>query len=188
MEKTFWAQLPANFSFLSRMKPTILDNVAALASLHNFPTGNQYNPWGKAITLLRTEKGTPFFMNFHDENELTTTCIFGEAKAGKTTLLNFLLSEADKFYPTTVYITDDMDSGIYTKARSGKWFQISSSSTKKDWSGSKMRLKMTPQPWVNFSIGTSFLKCFKNTMAIQLLLLFGQQEMKMYETSLSDFL
>ena len=123
LEKTFWAQLPANFSFLSRMKPTILDNVAALASLHNFPTGNQYNPWGKAITLLRTEKGTPFFMNFHDENELTTTCIFGEAKAGKTTLLNFLLSEADKFYPTTVYITDDMDSGIYTKARSGKWFQ-----------------------------------------------------------------
>lgn len=123
LEKTFWAQLPANFSFLSRMKPTVLDNIAALASLHNFPTGNQYNPWGKAVTLLRTEKGTPFFMNFHDENELTTTCIFGEAKAGKTTLLNFLLSETDKFYPTTVYITDDMDSGIYIKAREGKWFQ-----------------------------------------------------------------
>ncbi len=27
------------------MSPTILDNTAALASLHNFPTGNQYNPW-----------------------------------------------------------------------------------------------------------------------------------------------
>lgn len=123
LEKTFWAQLPANFSFLSRMKPTILDNIAALASLHNFPTGLQYNPWGRAITLLRTEKGTPYFMNFHDENAKTTTCIFGEAKAGKTTLLNFLLSETDKFYPTTVYITDDMDSGIYIKARAGSWLQ-----------------------------------------------------------------
>ncbi len=123
LEKTFWAQLPANFSFLARMKPTILDNVAALASLHNFPTGHQYNPWGKAVTLLRTEKGTPFFMNFHDEMGQTTTCIFGEKRAGKTTLLNFLLSEADKYSPTTVYIADDLDSGLYTKARGGKWFQ-----------------------------------------------------------------
>lgn len=123
LEKTFWAQLPANFSFLSRMKPTILENIAALASLHNFPTGLQYNPWGRAITLLRTEKGTPYFMNFHNENGKSTTCIFGEAKAGKTTLLNFLLSETDKFYPTTVYITDDMDSGIYIKAREGRWIQ-----------------------------------------------------------------
>lgn len=123
LEKTFWAQLPANFSFLARMKPTILDNVAALASLHNFPTGHQYNPWGKAVTLLRTEKGTPFFMNFHDESGQTTTCIFGEKRAGKTTLLNFLLSEADKYSPTTVYIADDLDSGLYAKARGGKWFQ-----------------------------------------------------------------
>jgi type IV secretion system protein VirB4 len=123
LEKTFWAQLPANFSFLSRMKPTILNNVAALASLHNFPTGHQYSPWGKAVTLLRTEKGTPYFMNFHDENKQTTTCIFGEPKSGKTTLLNFLLSEAEKYYPTTIYITDDMDSGIYAKARGAKWFQ-----------------------------------------------------------------
>ena len=123
LEKTFWAQLPANFSFLARMKPTILDNVAALASLHNFPTGHQYNPWGKSVTLLRTEKGTPYFMNFHDEAEQTTTCIFGEKKAGKTTLLNFLLSEANKYNPTIAYITDDMDSGIYTKAKGGTWFQ-----------------------------------------------------------------
>ena len=123
LEKTFWAQLPANFSFLSRMRPTVLTNTAALASLHNFPTGNQYNPWGRAVTLLRTEKGTPYFMNFHDQNNVGTTCIFGESKVGKTTLLNFLISEADKYYPTTIYITDDMDSGLYIKARGGKWFQ-----------------------------------------------------------------
>ena len=96
LEKTFWAQLPANFSFLSRMRPTVLANTAALASLHNFPTGNQYNPWGRAVTLLRTEKGTPYFMNFHDQNNIGTTCIFGESKVGKTTLLNFLISQLQK--------------------------------------------------------------------------------------------
>jgi len=123
LEKTFWAQLPANFSFLARMRPTVLKNTAALASLHNFPTGNQYSIWGRAVTLLRTEKGTPYFMNFHDQTNVGTTCIFGEHKAGKTTLLNFLISEADKYNPTTMYLTDDMDSGLYIKARGGNWFQ-----------------------------------------------------------------
>lgn len=123
LEKTFWAQLPANFSFLTRMRPTIFTNAAALASLHNFPIGNQYSIWGKSITLLRTEKGTPYFMNFHDQSNAGTTCIFGNAKTGRTTLLNFLISEADKYSPTTVYLTDDMDSGLYIKARGGEWFQ-----------------------------------------------------------------
>ncbi len=123
LEKTFWAQLPANFAFLARMKPTVVDNTAALASLHNFPTGNQFSPWGRAVTILRTERGTPYFMNFHDKDENTTTCIFGDKKSGRTTLLNFLLSEADKYMPTTLYITDDMDSGLYVKARGGQWFQ-----------------------------------------------------------------
>jgi type IV secretion system protein VirB4 len=102
LEKTFWAQLPANFSFLARMRPTVLKNTAALTSLHNFPTGNQYSTWGRAVTLLRTEKGTPYSMNFHDQTNVGTTCIFGEHKAGKTTLLNFLISEADKYNPTTM--------------------------------------------------------------------------------------
>ncbi len=123
LEKTFWAQLPGNFSYLARMTPTILDNTAALASLHNFPTGNQYNPWGRAVTLLRTEKGTPYFMNFHDLENNGNFCILGIEKSGRTTLFNFLLSEADKFKPTTLYITDDLDSILYIKARGGRWFQ-----------------------------------------------------------------
>lgn len=121
LEKTFWAQLPGNFSFLSRMSPTILDNTAALASLHNFPTGNQYNPWGRAITLLRTEKGTPYFMNFHDTEGNSNICILGISKSGKTTLFNFLISEADKYKPTIIHIVDDSDSMLYTKAKGGRW-------------------------------------------------------------------
>lgn len=123
LEKTFWAQLPGNFAFLSRMSPTILDNTAALASLHNFPTGNQYNPWGRAVTLLRTERGTPYFMNFHDTEGNSNTCILGVEKSGRTTLLNFLLSEADKYKPTILHIVDDSDSSLYIKAKGGKWIQ-----------------------------------------------------------------
>ncbi len=123
LEKTFWAQLPANFSFLSRMRPTVLGNTAALASLHNVPIGNRYNIWGRAITLLSTKKGSPYFVNFHDQTNIGTTCIFGSKQTGKTTLLNFLISEADKYNPTSLYLTNNMDSALYIKARGGKWIQ-----------------------------------------------------------------
>ncbi|RYE06609.1 MAG: VirB4 family type IV secretion/conjugal transfer ATPase [Rickettsiaceae bacterium] len=125
LEQTFWAQLPGNFTFLRRMTPTILRDTAALTSLHNFPTGEQYNPWGRAITLLRTEKGTPYFMNFHDKDNKARLCIFGTKKTGKTILLNFLISEATKFEPTIVYLTNNSSSELFIKAINGKWVKNS---------------------------------------------------------------
>ncbi len=125
LEKTFWAQLPGNFAFIARMSPTILDNTAALASLHNFPTGNQYSHWGQAVTLLRTEMGTPFFMNFHNLQGKSNFCILGVKNSGRTTLLNFLLSESDKYKPTIIQIVDDSNSILSVKAKGGKWIQRS---------------------------------------------------------------
>lgn len=121
LEQTFWAQLPGNFIFLRRLTPTILKNTAALASLHNFPTGRQHSIWGKAVTLLRTEKGTPYFFNFHDKTNNGKTCIFGTKSSGKTTLLNFLISEAIKFDPKVYYFTIKESSKIFIEGSEGKW-------------------------------------------------------------------
>lgn len=121
LEQTFWSQLPGNFTFLRRMSPTILENVSALASLHNFPTGNQYNSWGKAVTLLRTQVGTPYFMNFHANNKRGNTCIFGTSKTGKTVLTNFLISEATKYNPTIVYLSNCNDAQLFIETLEGTW-------------------------------------------------------------------
>ncbi len=122
LEQTFWAQLPGNFSYLRRMAPTIIDNTAALASLHNFPTGAHTNIWGRAVTLLRTEKGTPYFMNFHNkDSNRGNTCIFGTPNTGKTILTNFLISEATKYNPTIVYISNNDHSRIFIEALEGTW-------------------------------------------------------------------
>ncbi|WP_341790567.1 VirB4 family type IV secretion/conjugal transfer ATPase [Rickettsia endosymbiont of Polydrusus tereticollis] len=123
LEQTFWAQLPGNFAFIRRMTPIILENIAAMAALHNSPLGSQYSPWGKALTLLRTEKGTPYFMNFHDKTGKGHTCIFGTGKTGKTVLLNFLISEATKYNPTITYISNNNDSKIFIEALEGKWVE-----------------------------------------------------------------
>ncbi|MGI4776474.1 MAG: hypothetical protein ACRYE9_06150, partial [Janthinobacterium lividum] len=121
LEQTFWAQLPGNFTFLRRMTPTILRDTAALTSLHNFPTGQQYSSWGRAVTLLRTEQGTPYFMNFHDKDNKARLCIFGTKKTGKTVLMNFLISEATKFKPTIIYLTNNDNSKLFVKAIEGQW-------------------------------------------------------------------
>jgi type IV secretion system protein VirB4 len=121
LEQTFWAQLPGNFTFLRRMSPTVLSDTAALASLHNFPTGNQTSPWGKAITLLRTEKGTPYFMNFHTNTGQGNTCIMGSNGTGKTIITNFLISESLKFEPTIIYLSNNNDSQIFIESVEGKW-------------------------------------------------------------------
>jgi type IV secretion system protein VirB4 len=121
LEQTFWAQLPGNFSFLRRMTPNLFSNVAALASLHNFPTGSKISPWGKPITLLRTERGTPYFMNFHDKAGNGNFCIFGCPRVGKTVLSNFLISESTKFNPNVLYFTVKNSSKIFIESLEGLW-------------------------------------------------------------------
>lgn len=123
IEQTFWAQLPGNFSFIRRLTPIILENIAAFAALHNSPLGNQYTHWGRALTLLRTEKGTPYFMNFHDNSGHGNTCIFGTEQTGKTILLNFLISESIKYDPTIIYLSNNNNSKIFIEAIEGSWLE-----------------------------------------------------------------
>ncbi|AAU04227.1 VirB4 family type IV secretion/conjugal transfer ATPase [Rickettsia typhi] len=123
IEQIFWSQLPANFAFIRRISPLSVEHIASFTALHNTTLGNQYNPWGRAITLLRTEKGTPYFMNFHDKTNKGNTCIFGTEKTGKTVLLNFLISESTKYEPTIIYISNNNDSKIFIEAIEGKWLE-----------------------------------------------------------------
>lgn len=128
LEQTFWAQLPGNFSFLRRVVPTIIDNTAALASLHNFPSGNAKSPWGAAITLLRTAAGSPHFMNFHNASGVGHTVIFGPHGSGRSVVMNFMLSEALKFNPTVIYATNSGSADIFIDAIGGAWQDLNSSS------------------------------------------------------------
>lgn len=122
LEAMFWSQLPGNFALLRRVTPTNMEATCALASLHNFPTGSQDSIWGKAITLLRTEKGTPYFMNFHDENNIGHTCVLGHNNSGKTVATNFFVSEAFKYHPAVCYITTDNASELFVNVMGGRWY------------------------------------------------------------------
>jgi type IV secretion system protein VirB4 len=114
---SFWSQLPGNFHMLHRLYPDRLKYAGAFAFLHQQSIGSQYNKWGKSVSLLRTEKGTPFFFSFHpDGKESGHTGIFGTPSAGKETLVNFLLSQSTKFSPTVLYVSGYFSSSIFATA------------------------------------------------------------------------
>lgn len=106
-DAAFYAQLPCNWSYRPRVAGLTSKNFAGLSSFHNFRAGKRDgNPWGQALTLLKTPSGQPLYLNFHyskgdednfDKKLLGNTRIIGQSGAGKTVLMNFALAQAQKY-------------------------------------------------------------------------------------------
>jgi len=121
MEPAFWAQLPGNFSYISRKAMISNQNFAGFASLHNFPTGQKSNNhWGGAVTCLETTSGTPYYFNFHDR-DVGNFSLFGPTGYGKTVLLTFLHAQSQKFNPKSIYFDKDRGAEIYLRAIGGDY-------------------------------------------------------------------
>lgn len=124
MENCFWSQLPGNFYYICRRKPINSSSYAGLASLSNFPTGKAYNnKWGDAVTCFNTHNKTPYFFNFHLEDN-GHTMIIGPYGHGKTVLLNFLIAQSQKFNPRIIYLDFSNSSEIFINALGGKYYRI----------------------------------------------------------------
>ena len=103
LEAAFWAQLPGNFPFIARRALISSANFAGFASFHNFPQGkSENNHWGPAVTLLETTSGTPYAFNFH-HGDLGNFTVIGPSGTGKTVVLTFLMAQAQRFKPRSVF-------------------------------------------------------------------------------------
>ena len=121
MEPAFWAQFPGNFKDVARASLISTGNFASFASLHNFPTGQATgNHWGNAITVLETTSGTPYHFNFH-QGDLGNFTVIGPSGTGKTVVLTFLLAQAAKLAPRTVYFDKDRGAEIFIRATGGRY-------------------------------------------------------------------
>ena len=134
LEAGFWAQLPGNWHWRPRPVPITSLNFLCFSSLHNQLTGKPVgNPWGPAVTLLKTQTGSPYFFNFHastDDVDETgkrrpgNTMIIGMTGTGKTVLQGMLLTQAQKFGATCVVWDKDQGMQVLIMALGGRYFNI----------------------------------------------------------------
>jgi type IV secretion system protein VirB4 len=128
-DAAWFAQLPGNWRYRPREAKLTSRNFCGLVSLHNFATGKRDgNPWGEAITIVKTPSGQPLYLNFHatpqkkdsaDEKALANTQIIGQAGAGKTVLELFLLAMAMKYGVAAVLFDKDRGTEIAIRAMGG---------------------------------------------------------------------
>lgn len=122
LEECYWAMLPGNFEFIKRMRPINTARIGGFANLSNLPAGNgQGNHWGSAVTTFYTAARTPYFFNFHKDDNGHTT-IIGQEGAGKTVLMNFLLAEARKFNNRLYYFDINRSAEIFIRSMGGVYY------------------------------------------------------------------
>jgi type IV secretion system protein VirB4 len=133
---SFYSQLPANWKFRTRLANVSSLNFLGLSPLHNFATGKRaQNPWGDAVTALQTTNGQPYYFNFHathpaehsfGEKAIANTMVIGKSGTGKTALINFLLSQVQKFDPVPTIFFFDKDRGaeIFVRACGGAYLAL----------------------------------------------------------------
>lgn len=134
LEAGFWAQLPGNWHWRPRPVPVTSLNFLCFSSLHNQLTGKPAsNPWGPAVTMLKTQTGSPFFFNFHASTEDLdetgkrrpgNTMIIGMTGTGKTVLQGMLLTQAQKFGAACVVWDKDRGMQVLIMALGGRYFNI----------------------------------------------------------------
>jgi type IV secretion system protein VirB4 len=121
MEPAYWAQFPGNFDFIARRALLSSANFAGLASLHNHPLGRaDDNHWGPAVSVLETTAASPYYFNFH-KGDLGNFIVIGPSGSGKTVILNFLLSQAQKFDPRIIFFDKDRGAEIFLRAIGGHY-------------------------------------------------------------------
>ncbi|SEW00442.1 VirB4 family type IV secretion/conjugal transfer ATPase [Luteibacter sp. 329MFSha] len=132
----FFAQLPGNWKYRTRLANVSSLNFLGLSPLHNFATGKRdSNPWGDCVTTLQTTNGQPYFFNFHathpaenslGEKAIANTMVIGKSGTGKTALINFLLSQVQKLDPSPTIFFFDKDRGaeIFVRACGGNYLAL----------------------------------------------------------------
>ena len=134
----YYAQLPGNWNYRTRIANLSSLNFLGLCPLHNFAVGKREgNPWGQCVTVLQTTNGQPYYFNFHatlegedseGEKAIANTMVIGKSGTGKTALINFLLSQVQKYDPKPTIFFFDKDRGaeIFVRACGGAYMALES--------------------------------------------------------------
>ena len=128
LEAAYWAQLPGNLRLRTRPGAVSSRNFAAMASLHNYPSGAERGHWGAPLTLFRTGGGTAYRFHLHAPTEtvqdLGNVFVAGPAGSGKTMLMLFLAAMAGRQGAQVVFFDKDRGGEILARAVGGTYLVL----------------------------------------------------------------
>jgi len=103
-EECYWAQLPGNFEFLRRLRPTSTHRIAGFANTPPFVADTSADDkWGFPISSFHTANGMPYCLHLHDGDNPNSS-IFGQNIRYVTRISHFLLTQATKYKPQIFYV------------------------------------------------------------------------------------
>jgi type IV secretion/conjugal transfer VirB4 family ATPase len=98
----YLATVPGNYAFNLRRLLTLNTNYADYSFLFTLHSGSQTNKHlnREYLAVLETNHKTPYYLNLHYQ-DVAHTVILGRTGAGKSFLLNFLITNLQKYEPAT---------------------------------------------------------------------------------------
>lgn len=98
----YLATVPGNYAFNLRKMLILNTNYADYSFLFTLHCGDARNQHlqQEYLAVLETNHKTPYFLNLH-HRDVAHTMIFGKTGAGKSFLLNFLITNLQKYSPYT---------------------------------------------------------------------------------------
>ncbi len=134
IDHAYLSQLPANWRSRPRSAHLSSRNFSGLCAMHNFSLGKRDgNPWGEAVTVLRSPASQPVYFNFHstpdDEDSsgksaLGNCQIIGQSGGGKTVLALFLMMNLYKYGTQVVFFDKDRGAEIAIRAAGGRYLSL----------------------------------------------------------------
>ncbi|MFB0936634.1 MAG: hypothetical protein QMB52_12740 [Propionivibrio sp.] len=111
----FVGTIPGQWGELVRWYFVSSANIADLAPVRTLGIGQKANDYFRdqrgdgedqpALTVLSTEFNTPYYFNFH-QADLAHTVAIGPSRTGKSSFMNFLISQFQKYEPCRTIIFD----------------------------------------------------------------------------------
>lgn len=126
--------MPGQWGELVRWYFVSSANLADLAPVRTLGIGQKANEHFReqrgdgqthpALTVLATEFNTPYFFNFH-QSDLAHCLVIGPAGSGKTSFMNFLIAQFQKYTPCNTIIFDkDHSCRIATELLGGDYVDL----------------------------------------------------------------
>ena len=134
VDHAYASQFPGNWRSRPRSAHLSSRNFSGLCAMHNFTLGKRLgNPWGEAVTILRSPAAQPVYFNFHtsplDEESFGKSAlgncqIIGQSGGGKTVLALFLMMNLYKYGTQMVFFDKDRGAEIAIRAAGGQYLSL----------------------------------------------------------------